>query len=130
MIPEFVGRFSMLTHVDALTELQLVKVLNEPKNSLLKQYTYLFDLDALQLDVDKNAQLSIARKAKELGTNARGLRVILDTLLLPYQFDATEMSKKGVTKITITDECVDKGADPVLHFKNQVNEMKKSKAKN
>ena len=130
LIPEFVGRFSMLTHVDALTELQLVKVLNEPKNSLLKQYTYLFDLDALQLDVDKNAQLSIARKAKELGTNARGLRVILDTLLLPYQFDATEMSKKGVTKITITDECVDKGADPVLHFKNQVNEMKKSKAKN
>jgi ATP-dependent Clp protease ATP-binding subunit ClpX len=130
LIPEFVGRFSMLTHVDALTELQLVKVLNEPKNSLLKQYTYLFDLDALQLDVEKNAQLSIARKAKELGTNARGLRVILDTLLLPYQFDATEMSKKGVTKITITDECVDKGADPVLHFKNQVNEMKKSKAKN
>ena len=130
LIPEFVGRFSMLTHVDSLTELQLVKVLNEPKNSLLKQYTYLFDLDALQLDVDKSAQLSIAKKAKDLGTNARGLRVILDNLLLPYQFDATEMSKKGVTKITITDECVDKGADPVLHFKNQVNEMKKSKAKN
>jgi len=130
LIPEFVGRFSMLTHVDSLTELQLVKVLNEPKNSLLKQYTYLFDLDALQLDIDKSAQLSIAKKAKDLGTNARGLRVILDNLLLPYQFDATEMSKKGVTKITITDECVDKGADPVLHFKNQVNEMKKTKAKN
>jgi ATP-dependent Clp protease ATP-binding subunit ClpX len=130
LIPEFVGRFSMLTHVDPLTELQLVKVLNEPKNSLLKQYTYLFDLDALQLDIDKTAQLSIARKAKDLGTNARGLRVILDNILLPYQFDATEMNKKGVTKITITDECVDKGADPVLHFKNQVNEMKKTKAKN
>jgi ATP-dependent Clp protease ATP-binding subunit ClpX len=130
LITEFVGRFSMLTHVDPLTELQLVKVLNEPKNSLLKQYTYLFDLDALQLDIDKTAQLSIARKAKDLGTNARGLRVILDNILLPYQFDATEMNKKGVTKITITDECVDKGADPVLHFKNQVNEMKKTKAKN
>jgi len=49
---------------------------------------------------------------------------------LPYQFDATEMNKKGVTKITITDECVDKGADPVLHFKTPVNEMKKQKAKN
>ena len=107
----------MLTHVDALTELQLVKVLNEPKNSLLKQYTYLFDLDALQLDVDKNAQLSIARKAKELGTNARGLRVILDTLLLPYQFDAEEMRTKGVTKIQITNGVVDTGADPVLVFK-------------
>lgn len=130
LIPEFVGRFSMLTHVDALTELQLVKVLNEPKNSLLKQYGYMFELDNLLLDIDKKAQLAIARKAKKLGTNARGLRNILDELLLPFQFDAAEMCKKGVEKITITEQCVDKAQDPVLHFKTQVNEMKKQKAKN
>jgi len=130
LIPEFVGRFSMLTHVDALTELQLVKVLNEPKNSLLKQYGYMFELDNLLLDIDKKAQLAIARKAKKLGTNARGLRNILDELLLPFQFDAAEMSKKGVEKITITEQCVDKAQDPVLHFKTPVNEMKKQKAKN
>ena len=53
LIPEFVGRFSMLTHVDPLTELQLVKVLNEPKNSLLKQYSYLFSLDHINLEIDK-----------------------------------------------------------------------------
>lgn len=130
LIPEFVGRFSMLTHVNALTELQLVKVLNEPKNSLLKQYGYMFELDNLLLDIDKKAQLAIARKAKKLGTNARGLRNILDELLLPFQFDAAEMSKKGVEKITITEQCVDKAQDPVLHFKTPVNEMKKQKAKN
>ena len=130
LIPEFVGRFSMQTHVDALTELQLVKVLNEPKNSLLKQYHYLFSLDHIVLEIDKKAQLAIAKKAKKLGTNARGLRNILDDLLLPFQFDATEMHKKGVEKITITEQCVDKGEDPVLHFKTQVNEMKKQKAKN
>ena len=130
LIPEFVGRFSMLTHVDALTELQLVKVLNEPINSLLKQYGYMFELDNLLLDIDKKAQLAIARKAKQLGTNARGLRNILDELLLPFQFDAAEMYKKGVVKVTITEQCVDKGEDPVLHFKTPVNEMKKQKAKN
>ena len=130
LIPEFVGRFSMLTHVDALTELQLVKVLNEPTNSLLKQYGYMFELDNLLLDIDKRAQLAIARKAKQLGTNARGLRNILDELLLPFQFDAAEMYKKGVVKVTITEQCVDKGEDPVLHFKTSVNEMKKQKAKN
>ena len=130
LIPEFVGRFSMLTHVNALTELQLIKVLDEPKNSLIKQYTYLFELDGITLEIEKPAKLSIAKKAKELGTNARALRNILDTLLLPFQFDAAEMAKKGVLKLTITEDCVDKGADPVLHFKSQVNEMKKSKVKN
>ncbi len=130
LIPEFVGRFSMVTHVNSLSELQLIKVLEEPKNSLIKQYQYMFGLDTIELEIQKPAKLTIAKKAKELGTNARGLRNILDTLLLPYQFDAAEMAKKGVTKITITEQCVDKGADPVLHFKHTVNEMKKAKAKN
>ena len=90
----------------------------------------MFELDNLLLDIDKKAQLAIARKAKQLGTNARGLRNILDELLLPFQFDAAEMYKKGVVKVTITEQCVDKGEDPVLHFKTSVNEMKKQKAKN
>jgi ATP-dependent Clp protease ATP-binding subunit ClpX len=76
MIPEFVGRFSMLTHVNPLSEPQLIKVLTEPKNSLIKQYQYLFGLDGIELDIDKTAQLAIAKRAKELGTNARGLRNI------------------------------------------------------
>ena len=90
----------------------------------------MFTLDSLILEIDKKAQLSLAKKAKKLGTNARGLRNILDELLLPFQFDAAEMAKKGVEKITITEQCVDKGEDPVLHFKIPVNEMEKQKAKN
>jgi ATP-dependent Clp protease ATP-binding subunit ClpX len=129
LIPEFVGRFSMLTHVNPLSEPQLIKVLTEPRNSLIKQYRYLFGLDGIELDIDKTAQLAIAKRAKELGTNARGLRNILDTLLLPYQFDSAEMAKKGVVRITITEDCVDKGIDPVLQFKDST-VMKRTKAKN
>jgi len=122
MIPEFVGRFSMVTHVNNLSELQLVSVLTEPKNSLIKQYQYLFGLDDIELSLTKGAKLAIAKKARELGTNARGLKSILDDALLPYQFDAHEMRNKGVVKIEITEECIDKGADPVLIFKNKTDE--------
>ena len=122
MIPEFVGRFSMVTHVNNLSELQLVSVLTEPKNSLIKQYQYLFGLDDIELALTKGAKLAISKKARALGTNARGLKSILDDSLLPYQFDAHEMRNKGVVKIEITEECIDKGADPVLIFKNKTDE--------
>jgi len=118
LIPEFVGRFSMITHVNHLSELQLIRVLTDPRDSLIKQYEYMFGLDDIQLKFTKSAKLSIAKKAKELGTNARGLRNILDTVLLPFQFDAQEMSSRGVKIIEITDETVDTQSDPVLIFKN------------
>ena len=118
LIPEFVGRFSMQTYVNDLTELQLVKILTEPKNSLIKQVKYLFGLDNIELSLTKGAKLAIAKKAKKLGTNARGLKNIIDSLLLPYQFDAQEMQSKGVTGIEITEQTVDKGEDPKLIFKN------------
>jgi ATP-dependent Clp protease ATP-binding subunit ClpX len=118
LIPEFVGRFSMITHVNHLSELQLVKILTEPKNSLIKQAKYRFGLDNIELGITKGARLAIAKKAKSLGTNARALKNILDALLLPYEFDAQEMSARGVTAIEITEETVDKGIDPKLIFKN------------
>ena len=117
LIPEFVGRFSMITHVDHLSETQLVQILTEPKDALIKQMQYLFELDSIKLEFDKDAKLAIAKKAKTLGTNARGLRNILDKVLLPFQFDAHEMKNKGVTTIKITGDVVNKNADPVLLFK-------------
>ena len=117
LIPEFVGRFSMITHVDSLSELQLIQILTEPKNSIIKQLQYLFELDDIKLDFDKGAKLAIAKKAKTLGTNARGLKNIIDKVLLPFQFDAQEMRNKGVDAIKITGNVVDKGADTVLLFK-------------
>lgn len=118
LIPEFVGRFSMITYVNHLSELQLIRVLTDPRDSIIKQYEYMFGLDDIQLKFTKSAKLSIAKKAKELGTNARGLRNILDTVLLPFQFDAQEMSSRGVKIIEITDKTVDTQADPVLIFRN------------
>ena len=116
LIPEFVGRFSMVTAIDPLTEEQLVKILTEPRNALIKQTQYLFNLDNIKIEFTKDAKEAIAKRAKKLGTNARGLKNILDTITLPYQFDAAEMRDKGVHKIQITQEVVDKGADPVLLF--------------
>ena len=107
----------MITAIDTLTEEQLVKILTEPRNALIKQTQYLFGLDNIQIEFTKDAKQSIAKKAKELGTNARGLKNIVDSIVLPYQFDASEMRSKGVNKIQITRDVVDNGADPVLLFK-------------
>lgn len=117
LIPEFVGRFSMITAIHTLTEEQLVKILTEPRNALIKQTQYLFGLDNIEIEFTKEAKQSIARRAKALGTNARGLKNIVDSIVLPYQFDAAEMRAKGVNKIQITADVVDKQADPVLLFK-------------
>ena len=127
LIPEFVGRFSMITSVSNLSEEQLVKILTEPKNALIKQVQYLFSLDDINIEFTNEAKLSIAKKAKALGTNARGLKNILDSIILPYQFDAAEMRSKGVNKIQITGDVVDKGDDPVLLFKKP--DAKKQQAK-
>ena len=125
LIPEFVGRFSMITHVDSLSEPQLVQILTEPKNALIKQMQYLFSLDDIKLEFDKSSKLAIAKKAKALGTNARGLKNILDRVLLPFQYDATEMSNRGVEVIKITGEVVDNNADPMLIFKKTDGTSKK-----
>ena len=117
LIPEFVGRFSMMTYVNKLTQDQLVRILTEPKNAILKQTQYLFGLDDIKIEFTKEAKISIAKRAQALGTNARGLKNIVDSVVLPYQFDATEMRRNGVTKIQITNEVVDNNADPVLVFK-------------
>ena len=117
LIPEFVGRFSMITAIDELTEGQLIKILTEPKNALIKQIQYLFGLDDINIEFTKDAKEAIAKKAKALGTNARGLKNIIDSIVLPFQFDASEMRNKGVHKIQITKDVVDTGADPVLLFK-------------
>ena len=74
-------------------------------------------MDNIDIEFTKEARASIAKKAKDLGTNARGLKNIVDNVVLPYQFDADEMRNRGVSKIQITNHVVDTGADPVLVFK-------------
>tara|TARA_B100001113_G_scaffold262031_1_gene216960 strand:- start:342 stop:1607 length:1266 start_codon:yes stop_codon:yes gene_type:complete len=127
LIPEFVGRFSAVTHVNALTELQLVQILTKPQNALLKQYQYMFNLDNIKLSMTQGAKLEVARRAKELKTNARGLKNILDKLLLAYQFDAQEMSNKGVIELKIDENVITKSADPTLIFKDSKDNEKLQK---
>ena len=125
LIPEFVGRFSAVTYVNALTELQLVQILTKPQNALLKQYQYLFGLDGIKLTFTKKAMLEVAKRAKQIKTNARGLKNILDKLLLPYQFDAKEMKSNGVVEIKIDENVILNSADPLLIFKESKDEKPK-----
>jgi len=105
-IPEFVGRFGLVINVEELTVDQLVTVLEEPKNSLVKQYQFLFELDGIDLEFEKDALGTIAEQAKELKTNARGLKNIIEKTLLPYQFDAVNLVERGLYKIVVNKETV------------------------
>lgn len=116
LIPEFIGRFSLITHTNKLTKKDLIRILTEPKNSLIKQYSYMFSLDGIKIQFDTKALEAIAEKAIGLGTNARGLKNIIDKFLLPYQFEVEEMVSKGVETIEINEECITKDGNPILHF--------------
>jgi ATP-dependent Clp protease ATP-binding subunit ClpX len=105
-IPEFVGRFGLVINVDELSVDNLVSVLREPKNSIIKQYQYIFELDGIELVFEDNALNYIAEKAKELKTNARGLKNIIEKVLLPYQFDAINLVERGLKQIRISKDTI------------------------
>jgi ATP-dependent Clp protease ATP-binding subunit ClpX len=121
LIPEFIGRFGLITAVDELSVTQLVSILNEPKNSLIKQYQYLFELDGVDLVIEEAAFSAIAEKAKKMQTNARGLKNILEKTLLPYQFESVDLVERGLTKIVISKDTVE-GKPATLIFDNKKNE--------
>ena len=123
LIPEFVGRFGTTASVDELTTEQLVQILKEPKNSLLQQYQYIFELDGVELQIEDSALGAIAEQAKLMETNARGLKNILEKILLRYQFEAMDLVARGLTKIVISKETVE-GKPAVLIFDKKENEKK------
>lgn len=124
MIPEFIGRFGLITAVDELSTEQLVSILTEPKNSLVKQYQYLFELDGVDLTIEIDAFTAIAEKAKKMQTNARGLKSILEKTLLPYQFESLDLVGRGLTKIVISKDTVE-GKPATLIFDKKKNEKSK-----
>ena len=87
----------------------------------------MFNLDNIKLSMTQGAKLEVAKRAKELKTNARGLKNILDKLLLPYQFDAQEMSNKGVIELKIDENVITNSADPTLIFKDSKDNEKLQK---
>lgn len=120
LIPEFVGRFGLVTHVDELNLSQLVNILKGTKNSLVAQYKYLFELDGVELEFTDDALEAVAEKSKELKTNARGLKNVLESVLLQYQFDAVNLKERGLSKIVISKSTV--GGEPAeLIFEKENN---------
>lgn len=122
LIPEFVGRFSILTSVEELNKFDLIKILTEPRNNLISQYKFLFDIDGIELEFDESSLEAIVEKSIESKTNARGLRTTLEKLLIPYQFEAQELAKKGLKKIVINRDSVTKKELPIFVFDNKKKE--------
>ena len=112
LIPELVGRLPVLTALRNLDEEALIRILKEPKNSLYKQYQGLFSIDNVELEFTPEAFTEIARSALEKKTGARGLRAIMEKVLLPIMYTAP--SDATIEKITVTKECVTKGELPVI----------------
>lgn len=112
IIPELIGRLPIVTPLDGLDEDALVRILDEPKNALIKQYKTLFRADGIELEFDDDAKRAIAKKAIETKTGARGLRSIVEDTLREVMFTAP--SDTTITKITITVDCVNGDGKPLI----------------
>ncbi len=114
LIPEFVGRVPVIAHLHELDRDALVKILKEPKNSLIKQYQKIFDFEDIELEFEEDAIVEIATISMERKTGARGLRSVLETLMLDLMYDIP--SNTEIQKIVITKDMVLKKKGPVIKY--------------
>ena len=114
LIPEFIGRMPIIATLDDLDEKSLVKILKEPKNSLIKQYQRLFEFENVELEFKEEAILEIAKKAIFKKTGARGLRSILENILLKTMFELPDM--EGAIKVTVDKASVRGNSDPIVTY--------------
>ncbi|MDT3698511.1 MAG: ATP-dependent Clp protease ATP-binding subunit ClpX [Thermincola sp.] len=112
LIPEFVGRLPVIVTLEALDEKALVRILTEPKNALVKQYQKFFELDGINLEFKEDALENIAREAMKRNTGARGLRAIIEDIMLDVMYEVP--SRDDIIKCTITKEVVGKKEQPIL----------------
>jgi len=117
LIPEFVGRLPVLATLEDLDEDSLVKILTEPKNALVKQYQRLFDMENVELGIHPDALTAIAKKAIERKTGARGLRSIMEAILLETMFDLPGLD--GVQEVVISSEVVEGKARPLYIYSDR-----------
>ncbi len=116
LIPEFVGRLPVVATLQELDEEALVKILREPKNALTKQYAKLFEMEDVELEFRDEALQAVAQKAMERKTGARGLRSILESVLLPTMYDIP--SSEGVSKVVVDDNVIRGESEPLLIYSN------------
>ncbi|MCR1898762.1 ATP-dependent Clp protease ATP-binding subunit ClpX [Irregularibacter muris] len=124
LIPEFVGRVPVIVTLDSLDEKALVEILLEPKNALAKQYKKLFEMDGVKLEFDEKALQAIAQRTIERETGARGLRAILEEIMLGVMYEIP--SRDEVEKCIITEETITKASEPTLVV-SEANAKKKNK---
>jgi ATP-dependent Clp protease ATP-binding subunit ClpX len=105
LIPEFIGRVPINVSLEELDEAAMVRILTEPKNSLVKQYQALFSMDGVELNFDKEALVEIAKKSIERKTGARGLRAIMENVMMDYMY--TVPSDDTITTLQVTKDMVD-----------------------
>jgi len=115
IIPEFVGRFPIITTLEELDEEQLVRILTEPKNAVEKQYKKLLELDKVELEFEKEALYEIAKLAKERGTGARGLKSVMDEVMMDVMFEVPSL--QNVRRVIVTPETVSKGEKPIVELR-------------
>ncbi len=116
MIPEFIGRLPIIYTLDALSKEMLIKVLEEPKNAILKQYQKLLELDEVKLDFDQSALEAIAEKALEKDTGARALRAIIEEFMLDIMYEIPKDANIG--RVTITGDYINGVGGPVIDIRN------------
>lgn len=112
MIPEFIGRFPIMVRAQELHLEDLVRILVEPKNSLVRQMQFYFEADGVELDFSDTALLALAQQAHEQKTGARGLKSVMEQLLMPYMFELPSLKSSGVKKIVIEEDTVKYNHDP------------------
>ncbi|MEO6172187.1 MAG: ATP-dependent Clp protease ATP-binding subunit ClpX, partial [Arenimonas sp.] len=116
LIPEFVGRLPVVASLEELDEQALVKILTEPKNALSKQFKKLFEMEGVELEIRPDAMLAIARKALKRKTGARGLRTILESVLLDTMYELPSM--ENVSKVVVDESVISHQTEPYIIYSN------------
>ena len=113
LIPELVGRLPVAATLQELDEESMVRILTEPKNALVRQYEKLFDMEGVELIIEEEALRAVARLAIERKTGARGLRAILEDIMLNLMFDIP--STKDIQRVVVTRDCIEDGEEPLIY---------------
>lgn len=126
LIPEFIGRLPVVATLEDLNEEALIQILTEPKNALIKQYTKLFEMEGVEIQFRHEALKAVAKKAMERKTGARGLRSILENILLETMYELPSL--ENVNQIIIDEGCISGTSEPLLVYENdEMNNLQRRK---
>ncbi|TYC88332.1 ATP-dependent Clp protease ATP-binding subunit ClpX [Acetobacterium wieringae] len=123
LIPEFIGRIPVIASLEHLDESALIQILTEPRNALVKQYIKMFRIEGVELEFQQDALVAIAKKAMDTKTGARGLRGIIENIMLDIMFEVP--SNENIEKVIITKEVVEKQVEPIMILGQKNNEKAK-----